>query len=49
MIDPVVITYSGVVSMEIMSISFVYAEIQDMNIFASDIGNDYLKATYSGN
>ena len=40
-------TYAGLVSREIVRISFTYAALNDLDIMAADIQNAYLKAPIS--
>ena len=45
--DPVGSTYSGVVSRESVMIVFTYANLNDLDVFASNIQNTYLQAPLS--
>ena len=39
---PASITYSSVVSRDSLRVSFILAELNDIDVFAADIGNAYL-------
>ena len=45
--DPEVSTYAGVVSRESVRIAFTYAALNDIDVFAADIGNAYLQSPSS--
>ena len=45
--DPVGSTYAGVVSRERVRITFTYASLNGLDVFASDIKNAYLQAPSS--
>ena len=45
--DPVGSTYAGLVSRYIMRISFNYAALNGLDVFAADIRNAYLQAPSS--
>jgi Reverse transcriptase (RNA-dependent DNA polymerase) len=44
---PTSITYSSVVSQEMVRIAFVLAALNDLDILAADIGNEYLNAFFA--
>ena len=40
--DPIISTYTGVVSRESVRIAFTFAALNDLDFFAADIQNAYL-------
>ena len=44
--DPIVSPYSGVVSRDIVRITFAYAALNGIEVYAADIRNAYLQAPF---
>ena len=45
--DPIGSTYVGIVSRKSVRIVFIYAALNDLEVFAADISNTYLQAPLS--